>query len=316
MPPTRRRRLGSRPCAASISNCPGECAKDSARRLKARQAFSTSFWSWWLSMLESSGTESATRCAHSTGRPRHMLAAVATARRCTPIAKKSTYCSTASMPPARKTASGCSCDSFSSACSACSARSMYSMESNRSQKSGTPSKWTMAAEEDGIASIMWHRARDASSMRSGLCSARSIPISNGVNASTLSADIDSSVPMESISHSSERDASCIPSSEPRRLARIVFSLPWDDDAEGRRSSRPAPSLRSKPCSALDGPPHSCPARARVADSSSMSRASCSAASSAACRRSEKLSSGAASLPEAPALLDASAAPPEGCWLAP
>ena len=35
---------------------------------------------------------------------------------CTPVAKKSTYWSTACMPPARRMGSGCSCESFSSAC--------------------------------------------------------------------------------------------------------------------------------------------------------------------------------------------------------
>ena len=34
---------------------------------------------------------------------------------CTPVAKKSTYWSTACMPPARRMGSGCSCESFSSA---------------------------------------------------------------------------------------------------------------------------------------------------------------------------------------------------------
>mmetsp|Transcript_4670 Transcript_4670/g.14078 ORF Transcript_4670/g.14078 Transcript_4670/m.14078 type:complete len:262 (+) Transcript_4670:3596-4381(+) len=257
-------------------------------------------------MLESNGTESATRCAHSTGRPRHMFAAVATARRCTPIAKKSTYCRTASIPPARSTARGCSCESFSSACSACSARSMYSMESSLSQKSGTPSKCTMAAEDEGMASIMWQRARDASSMRSGLCSARNIPMRSGVKASTLSADIDSSVPIESISHSSESEASCVPSSAPRRLDRIVFRRPCEEE-DGSRSSSPAPSLRSRPCSAFDGPPQDWPGSPRVTDSSSMSSASCSAASNAACLCSDELSVRASSL-ELLVLLDASAGP--------
>ena len=46
----------------------------------------------------------------------YMLEAVATATRCTPVAKKSRYDNTANSPPARRHAAGCSCDSFSSAC--------------------------------------------------------------------------------------------------------------------------------------------------------------------------------------------------------
>ena len=77
--------------------------------------------------------------AHSTGSPRQRLAAVETASLCTPVAKKSTYCSVASIPPERRMASGCSYEIFSSAWSACSARSMYSTVSSRSQKIGTAS---------------------------------------------------------------------------------------------------------------------------------------------------------------------------------
>ena len=52
----------------------------------------------------------------SVVRLRHMVAAVATATRWTPVWKKSRYDSTATSPPCRSTAWGCSCDSFSSAC--------------------------------------------------------------------------------------------------------------------------------------------------------------------------------------------------------
>lgn len=50
---------------------------------------------------------------------------------------------------------------------------------------------------------------------------------------------------------------------------------WLADIEGRRSSRPAPSLRRRPWRALEGAPHDW---ALAADASSWSRASCSASS--------------------------------------
>mmetsp|Transcript_16021 Transcript_16021/g.38260 ORF Transcript_16021/g.38260 Transcript_16021/m.38260 type:complete len:308 (+) Transcript_16021:4177-5100(+) len=139
MPDTSRCKLGRRPWAASISSCAGAVPKSSTRREKARQTCSSTRWSWWLSKPESSGTASATRWAHSMGRPRHRLAAVLTAMRWTPVAKKSTNCSTACMPPPRRMASGCSCESFSRAERHCSARSMYSIERSFSHRMGTAS---------------------------------------------------------------------------------------------------------------------------------------------------------------------------------
>mmetsp|Transcript_11243 Transcript_11243/g.28163 ORF Transcript_11243/g.28163 Transcript_11243/m.28163 type:complete len:309 (+) Transcript_11243:318-1244(+) len=139
MPETSRCKWGRRPWAASISSCAGAVPKASTSREKATHTCSSTRWSWWLSRPESSGTASATRWAHSMGRPRHRLAAVLTAMRCTPVAKKSTNCSTACMPPPRRMASGCSCESFSSAERHCSARSMYSIERSFSHRMGTAS---------------------------------------------------------------------------------------------------------------------------------------------------------------------------------
>ena len=136
----------------------------------------------------------------------------------------------------------------------CSARSMYSMQISRSQKSGTASQWTITAPDEGRASIMWQRARDARSMRSGLCSFRSCCTSSGAIESTLRAPIDSSVPSERSSHSSERAASWRPSSSALRPVMIAFMREAVIAADGSSSSSPAPSLRSSPCSAFDGPP--------------------------------------------------------------
>ena len=88
-------------------------------------------------------------------------------------------------------------------------------------------------------------------------------------------------PIESSSHSSFRAASWRPSSSALIPARIALSFECDAEIDGSKSSRPAPSLRSKPCSAFEGAPHDA---AAAAESSSWSRASCSASSSEVARR--------------------------------
>eukprot|EP00965_Chrysotila_dentata_P256022 6212408-Pleurochrysis_carterae.AAC.3 len=142
----------------------------------------------------------------------------------------------------------------------------------------------MAAAEDGITSIMWQSAREASSMMSALCWQRSSWTSSGTKTSTERAESDSSVPNESSSHSSESEASCSPSSSDLRPDRMVLSRECDAVTEGRRSSSPAPSFRSRPWSALEGALQDWPPRPPL--SSIISIASCSASSSC-CRRKSR-----------------------------
>ena len=167
--------------------------------------------------------------AHSMGRPRHRLAAVLTAMRCTPVGEVDELQHRLHTAPAQD---GERVLQSPSAEKNCSARSMY--RSRGARTGWAPRRSARSPPPTRGARPSRHMARRAAHPL--LCSER---WTSRTKTSTERALSDSSVPMLRSSHNSLSATSWRPSSSAFRPARMALRA----RRNGSRSSRPAPAAQ-------------------------------------------------------------------------